>query len=309
MSTLLVTHPDCLAHEVPEGHPERPDRLRAIDRALSAEAFLGLVRQEAPLAKESALGLVHPEHHILSIKARTPREGFVDLDSDTMLSPGTWTAALRSAGGAVQAVDEVMSGRVRNAFVSTRPPGHHAERETAMGFCYFNNAAIAARYAKKVHGIDRVAIVDFDVHHGNGTQDIFWSDPDVMYCSSHEAPLYPGSGSMSERGDYDQIINMPLPPGTRSEAFREAYDLRILPQVRRFAPQLIVISAGFDGHIRDPLANFELQDADFAWVTMHLMEIADRFSGGRVVSVLEGGYDLQGLASGVSAHVLTLLKG
>ncbi len=309
MPTLLVSHPDCLAHEVPLGHPERPDRLRAIDRALSAPIFDGLVRVEAPLARESAIGLAHPEHHILGLKARTPREGFYEIDADTTLSPGTYTAALRSAGGAVMAVDEVLAKRADNAFVATRPPGHHAEHETAMGFCYFNNAAIAARYARKVHGLDRVAIVDFDVHHGNGTQDILWSDPDMMYCSSHEAPLYPGTGSMSERGDYDQIINMPLPPGTRGEAFREAYDLRILPQLRRFAPQLIIISAGFDGHKRDPLANFQLEEADFAWVTYQVMEIADKYAEGRVVSVLEGGYDLQSLAASVGAHVLTLMKG
>jgi acetoin utilization deacetylase AcuC-like enzyme len=231
----------------------------------------------------------------------------VRIDADTVMSPGTYEAALRGAGGAVQAVDEVMSGKVANAFVGMRPPGHHAERTRAMGFCFFNNAAIAARHAQRRHGAERVAIVDWDVHHGNGTQDIFWSDSSVMYASTHEMPLYPGTGALSERGEHNTIINAPLRSGDGGDVFREAFEVAILPRIDAFRPDLIVISAGFDAHWRDPLASLSLTEADFAWATKKLMDLAASRCGGRIVSVLEGGYDLEGLAKSVAAHVDALM--
>jgi len=223
------------------------------------------------------------------------------------MSPGTFEAALRGAGGAVLAVDEVMTGRVENAFVAMRPPGHHAERTRAMGFCFFNNAAIAARHAQSRHGAQRVAILDWDVHHGNGTQDIFWRDPTVMYCSTHEAPLYPGTGAPSERGECDTIVNAPLSPGSDGAVFRDAMESLVLPRIEAFAPDLIVISAGFDAHWRDPLASLNFTEADFAWATVKMMDLADRFCGGRLVSVLEGGYDLEGLSRSTAAHMDALM--
>ena len=225
------------------------------------------------------------------------------------MSPGTLEAALRAAGGAVFAIDEVMSGKVRNAFVATRPPGHHAEIATPMGFCFFNNAAIAARHAQKAHGAERVAIMDFDVHHGNGTQHIFWDDPTVMYASTHQMPHYPGTGAVRERGEHDQIVNAPLRAGDGGDAFREAMETAILPRIEAFAPDLIIISAGFDAHRRDPLGNLNLVEADFAWATRKLMGIARTHAHERVVSVLEGGYDLEGLSRSVAAHVTALMEG
>jgi acetoin utilization deacetylase AcuC-like enzyme len=225
------------------------------------------------------------------------------------MSPGSFEAALRAVGGVVHAVDEVMAGKAKNAFVATRPPGHHAETARPMGFCFFNSAAIAARHAQKKHGIERAAVVDFDVHHGNGSQEIFWSDRTVMYASTHQMPLYPGTGAVSERGEHNTIVNAPLRPGDGGDQFRAAFEGVILPRLRDFRPDLIVISAGFDAHMRDPLANLNLLEADFDWATLKLMEIADASAGGRVVSVLEGGYDLEGLANSASAHVTALMQG
>ena len=276
-----------------EGSPEQPDRLRAIERALESEVFQMLARDVAPRAEISAIERVHPLDYIETIRAGTPTQGRTAIDDDTSMSPGSFEAALRSAGGAIFAVDEVMTQKVRNAFVATRPPGHHAEVATAMGFCFFNNAAIAARHAQAAYGAERVAIVDFDVHHGNGTQNIFWDDRSVMYASTHEMPQYPGTGSIGERGEHDQIVNAPLRAGDGSEAFREAMEIAILPRVEAFSPDVVVVSAGFDD----------------AWVTRRLMEIAKRRCGSRVVSVLEGGYDLDGLARSVAAHVLALMEG
>jgi acetoin utilization deacetylase AcuC-like enzyme len=309
MSTLLLTHTACLNHIPPMGHPERPDRLRAIERILEAEPFQMLAREQAPAASLEAIALCHPMDYIEGIRDATPKEGLVRLDADTTMSPGSFEAALRAAGGAVRAVDEVMSESVANAFVATRPPGHHAETAVPMGFCLFNNVAIAARHAQQQHGAERVAIVDFDVHHGNGTQDIFWSDPSVMYCSTHQMPLYPGTGAVSERGEHDSIVNAPLRPGDGGDQFRAAFETAILPRLRDFRPDLVIISAGFDAHMRDPLANLNLTEPDFAWATQKLMEIADRSAQGRVVSVLEGGYDLEGLARSVAAHVTALMRG
>jgi acetoin utilization deacetylase AcuC-like enzyme len=283
--------------------------MRAIENALEDECFAWLIREQAVEAARETVALVHPEPYIQSIIDAVPLEGLVAIDEDTSLSPGTLDAALRTAGAATQAVDEVMTGQVRNAFSSMRPPGHHAERAKAMGFCFFNNAAIAARHAQKAHGAERVAIVDWDVHHGNGTQEIFWSDPSVLFCSTHQMPLYPGTGATSECGEHDTIVNTPLRAGDGGDIFREAFDVAILPRVEAFRPDLILISAGFDAHWRDPLADLQLTEADFAWATQKLMDIADRRCGGRVVSLLEGGYDLEGLARSTAAHVKALMQG
>jgi acetoin utilization deacetylase AcuC-like enzyme len=233
----------------------------------------------------------------------------VRLDADTSMSPGTFEAALRAAGGAVLAVDEVLVKKTTNAFVATRPPGHHAETARPMGFCLFDNVAIAARYAQKQYGIARAAIVDFDVHHGNGSQEIFWADKSVMYCSTHQMPLFPGSGAVIESGTHNTVVNAPLRPGDGSEAFRSAFEERILPRLREFRPELIVISAGFDAHMRDPLASINLTEDDFVWVTQKLMDVADHCAEGRIVSLLEGGYDLRALGNSVAAHVTTLMQG
>ena len=308
MTTLLVTHSACLEHLTPAGHPERPDRLRAIERALEHESFQALTRVDAPAAQIETVALCHPMDYVTAIREATPNSGLVGLDADTTLSPASFEAALRAAGGAVHAVDAIVAGKAKNAFVAARPPGHHAETARAMGFCLFNNAAIAARHAQKAHGIGRAAIVDFDVHHGNGSQDIFWSDATVMYASTHQMPLYPGTGATSERGEHNNIVNAPLRPGDGGNAFRAAFERSILPQLREFAPELIVISAGFDAHMRDPLANLNLLEPDFAWATRALMEIAEASAGGRVVSVLEGGYDLEGLGNSAAAHVSALMQ-
>ena len=309
MTTLYITHPAGLEHIPPLGHPERPDRLRVIERVLEQDTFQTLAREQAPAAPFHRIALCHPMDYIEAIQEASPREGLVRLDADTSMSPGTFEAALRSAGGAMMAVDEVMTGKVSNAFCAMRPPGHHAETAVPMGFCFFNNAAIAARHAQNQYGAERVAVIDFDVHHGNGTQEIFWSDPTVMYCSTHEMPLYPGTGAVSERGEHDNIVNAPLRAGDGGDEFREAFESRILPRVRDFRPDLVVISAGFDAHMRDPLANLNLLEADYGWATRKLMEIADQCSGSRVISLLEGGYDLQGLARSVAVHVATLMRG
>jgi acetoin utilization deacetylase AcuC-like enzyme len=286
MSTLLISHPACLDHLTPMGHPERPDRLRAIEQALEDERFQTLAREQAPRASLETVALVHPMDYIEAIADASPSEGMVQLDADTSMSPGSYEAALRAAGGGMLAVDEVMAGKAANAFVATRPPGHHTETARPMGFCLFNNAAIAARYAQKKYGAERAAIVDFDVHHGNGSQDIFWSDKTVMYCSTHEMPLYPGTGALSERGTFNNIVNAPLSAGDGGDAFREAFETAILPRLREFKPDILVISAGFDAHTRDPLANLNLVEADYTWVTRKLMEIADGSANGRIVSML-----------------------
>jgi len=309
MSTLLITHPACLEHLTPMGHPERPDRLRAIERILEDERFQTLAREQAPAAPLESIALCHPMDYIESIRDASPKDGLVRLDADTSMSPGSFEAALRAAGGALRAVDEVMDQSIANAFVATRPPGHHAETAVPMGFCLFNNVAIAARHAQSQHGAERVAIVDVDVHHGNGTQEIFWSDPTVMYCSTHQMPLYPGTGAVTERGEHGTIVNAPLRPGDGGDRFRQAVETVILPRLREFRPDLIIMSAGFDAHMRDPLANLNLLEPDFAWATQKVMEIADQSAQGRLISVLEGGYDLEGLARSVAAHVTALMHG
>jgi acetoin utilization deacetylase AcuC-like enzyme len=309
MTTLLITHPAGLNHLTPPGHPERPDRLRALMQVFDEERFQPLKRVEAPSAPLETIALCHPMDYVEALRDATPKQGIVAIDADTSMSPGSFEAALRAVGGATHAVDEVVAKRADNAFVAMRPPGHHTETARAMGFCLFNTAAIAARHAQKKYGLGRVAVIDFDVHHGNGSQDIFWSDATAMYCSTHQMPLYPGTGAKSETGEHDTIVNAPLSAGDGGERFREAFQSRILPRLASFGPELIVISAGFDAHRRDPLANLQLVDTDFAWVTKALMEVADKTAQGRVVSVLEGGYDLEGLSQSAAAHVTALMRG
>jgi len=308
VTTLLISHPACHEHIVPRGHAERPARLAAIEEALGQERFSLLERVSAPRASDDDLTLVHPPAYVAQLAARLPQDGIIQIDPDTFLSSGSDEAARRAAGAAVLAVDEVVGGKAANAFCAVRPPGHHAERATAMGFCLFNNAAVAARHAQRMHGLERVAILDWDVHHGNGTQDIFWGDASVLYCSTHQMPLYPGTGAVSECGEHDTIVNAPMAPGDGGEIFREALEVAIFPRISAFRPDLIIISAGFDAHWRDPLANLNLTEQDFAWATRELLSIADRQCGGRVVSILEGGYDLEGLALSVTAHVATLME-
>ncbi len=310
MSTLLITHPCFVGHDTGPGHPERPDRMRAIDKVLGHELFNDLKRIEAPLRAdiEAQIVLAHPQDYLDMIKDARPAEGMepVRLDPDTVLSAGSWEAALRAVGAGLHAVDEVMAGRAKNAFCQVRPCGHHAERERAMGFCLFSNIAIAGLYARKKHGAERIAVIDFDVHHGNGTQDVFWSDKNLFLGSTHQMPLYPGTGALSEVG-VGNIFNAPLRPGDGGELFREAFEARILPNLKAFHPDFVFISAGFDAHEDDPLANLRLKEADFAWATTKLTEIADSQANGRLVSMLEGGYNLNALGRSVAVHVKALM--
>jgi acetoin utilization deacetylase AcuC-like enzyme len=309
MSTLYITHEDFFNHETGEWHPERPERMRAIETALSDEKFQNLLRAKAPLATPEQVERAHPKRYFDLLDKNRPQHGLVALDGgDTLMSPGTWTAVLRAAGAGVYAVDEVMSGRAKNAFCGVRPPGHHAEIAKAMGFCLFNSAAIAAFHAQAEHGAERVAVVDFDVHHGNGTQAIFWSHPALFYASTHQMPLFPGTGSKSERGETGNIVNAPLRPGNGGPEFREAFESVILPALREHAPDIVIVSAGFDAHRSDPLGNINLVEDDFAWVTRKLLDVARERCDGRLVSMLEGGYDLSALGRSVSVHVQTLME-
>lgn len=310
MATLLLTHPSFLNHDTGYGHPERPDRMRAIDRVLSHEVFGTLKRGEAPLRPdiEEAILRVHPKDYLETIRAAAAAKSHLPthLDGDTVMSAGTWEAAMRAVGAVVEAVDQVMGGGVQNAFCQVRPPGHHAETDRVMGFCFFSNAAIGAHHARAKHGAERVAVIDFDVHHGNGTQDIFWSDKDLFYGSTHQMPLFPGTGALNETG-VGNIWNAPLREGDGGETFREALTSRVLDPLHNFGPDLVVISAGFDAHRRDPLGGLQLVEADFMWATEAIAKIADKHCHGRIVSALEGGYDLEALAKSVGVHVRTLM--
>ncbi|MDF1856340.1 histone deacetylase family protein [Pseudooceanicola sp.] len=304
MTTALISHPDCLAHITPEGHPERVARLQAVLAMLDGK---DLLRVAAPQAADADLELAHPARYVARIRATGPAEGVVQLDPDTWMSPGSLTAALSAAGGALKAVDLVLQGQADNAFVACRPPGHHAETETPMGFCLFGNVAIAAKHALERHGLTRVAIVDFDVHHGNGTQDLLQNDPRILFISSHQMPLYPDTGAPEETGGHDNVMNIALRAGADGHAYRTILADRILPRLRDFAPELILISAGFDAHRDDPLAGLCLVEADFAEITEAICELAAEVCNGRVVSCLEGGYDLDALANSAAVHVDALI--
>jgi acetoin utilization deacetylase AcuC-like enzyme len=311
MTTLFITHPECLEHIKSEPqHPERPDRLRAIEKALQHEMFSGLKRAEAPIGQIADIARAHPLPFIEALRKKAPTEGIINIDyqGETIMSPESWPAALRAVGASVEAVDQVMTGAVRNAFCSIRPPGHHAEPGHPMGFCFFNNAAIAGLHARSVFGVERVAVVDFDVHHGNGTQSIFWSDKNLFYASSHQDRLYPFSGGTEEQGCAGNIVNTPLRAGAGSDEFRDAYQSTILPALHNFAPDLLIISAGFDAHRDDPLGELGLVEDDYRWVTEKLVGVADAHGQGRVVSVLEGGYDLTALARSTATHVRVLME-
>ncbi len=310
MTVLLLTHKACLAHDTGPFHPECPDRLRHVMAALEAESFSHLLREEAPRAEEEALLRVHPPMHVRAVLALSPPpDEPINIDPDTVVSAGSGEAALRAAGAGVAAVDAVMAGSVRAAFAAVRPPGHHAEPDRAMGFCLFSNAAIAARHAQARWNAARVAVLDFDVHHGNGTQAVAESDPTLFYGSTHQYPCYPGTGMAAEHGVAGNVVNVPLAPGTGSEAFRAAWAASILPALDAWAPDLIVISAGFDAHRADPLAQLRLETEDFSWITDAILEVAGARCRGRVVSILEGGYDLRALAASAAAHVRALMRG
>jgi acetoin utilization deacetylase AcuC-like enzyme len=308
MTTIVFTHPICAEHDPGEYHPERPDRLRAVLSALKDKSFEALVWREAPKAARAQIARVHDEDYVDQILASVPKRGHLHLDPDTAMSPASGEACLRAAGAACAAVDAVMAGEAKNAFCAVRPPGHHAERAQAMGFCLFNNVAIAALQARAVHGLKRVAVIDFDVHHGNGTQHSFERDADLFYGSSHQWPAYPGTGQADETGVAGNVANVPLPPGAGSAEFRDGYRKTILPALKRFAPEFLIISAGFDAHARDPLAQMRLGAADYAWVTKELLAVAGTCAQGRAISCLEGGYDLEALSESAAAHVREMMS-
>ncbi|MBT5460006.1 MAG: histone deacetylase family protein [Rhodospirillaceae bacterium] len=307
MTTLLFTHESAEDHDTGPGHPERSDRIRAVKKALEAPAFQDLERRVSPLADIDQIARIHRRDYVTSLLDTIPSSGYARIDPDTVLSPASGDAALRSVGAAIAAVDAVMAGEATNAFCAVRPPGHHAEPGRGMGFCLFNTVAIAAAHARQVRQVERVAIVDFDVHHGNGTQAAFWSDPSVLFASSHEYPFYPGTGADDEIGQ-GNIFNVPLNAMSGSSEFRKGWERTILPALEEFNPGLLIISAGFDAHGRDPLASIQLDDEDFSWITRKLADIAGEYCDGRIVSSLEGGYDLEALSNSVSAHVTELMS-
>lgn len=308
MTTALYTHSSSLDHDTGAGHPERVARIEAVAAALAGDSYAALNRREAPLVTTDQLARVHDRSYVDLVLSNIPDEGYVGLDPDTVLSPGSGEAALRAAGAIISAVDDVMAGTAHNAFCAVRPPGHHAEPERGMGFCLFNNVAVGARHVRAAHGIQKVAIVDFDVHHGNGTQAAFFNDPDTLFASSHQFPHYPGTGAPSETG-VGNVFNAPLDAGAGGAEFRAAMETQILPALRAFQPGFVFVSAGFDAHARDPLASLRFEEPDFEWATLKLREVADEFTGGRLVSTLEGGYDLEALGNSVQAHVNALMSG
>ena len=307
MTTLIYTHQSAEDHDPGPGHPERSDRIRAVKQVLDSQRFAHIEQRESPIAEIDQIALIHRREYVADILDSVPNSGYARIDADTVMSPATGDAALRSVGAVVAAVDAVEGGEATNAFCAVRPPGHHAEPGRGMGFCLFNNVAIAAAYARTIHAISRVAIVDFDVHHGNGTQTAFWSDSSVLFASSHEYPYYPGTGAEDECGN-GNIYNVPLAPSSGSAEFREGIERVILPALEDFDPGLIIISAGFDAHARDPLASIQLEAEDFAWVTRKLVDVAGEYCDGKIVSSLEGGYDLEALSTSVTAHLSELVS-
>ena len=300
MKTALITHEECLNHITPPGHPEQVARLEYILDALKP---LDLNRVTAPLAADDDLLRIHPKSHIDALHDAAPEAGSVAIDGDTHMSPGSLQAAYRAAGGVLRAVDMVLQGDAPNAFAAVRPPGHHAETQTAMGFCLFGNVALAAKHALDFHGLKRVAVVDFDVHHGNGTQDLLWDEPRALTITSQQMPLWPGTGAETDTGAYENVINIPLPPESDGKIMRAAYEARVFPKIKAFKPELILVSAGFDAHRDDPLAQLNWSTDDFTWLSRQLCALAGDLCRGRLVSALEGGYDLEALAASVKAHV------
>lgn len=306
MSTAFFSHQIFEAHDTGPGHPERSERLRAIKKVISSSSYNTLVRREAPKSTLQQIAMVHDLNYVEKLMDLVPERGWSQIDPDTVMCPETGEATLRAVGAVIEAVDGVISGTFDNAFCAVRPPGHHAEPNHGMGFCFFNNAAIAARHAQQAHGLERVAIVDFDVHHGNGTQAAFRGDKNVFFASSHQYPFYPGTGAIDEVG-VGNIVNVPLESGSGSKDFRNGWSTKILPALEAFQPEFLVISAGFDAHARDPLASINLEAEDFAWITRKLLEISANKLNGRIISCLEGGYDLVGLGESVDAHLSELL--
>jgi acetoin utilization deacetylase AcuC-like enzyme len=308
LTTALITHPDCLLHETPTGHPEQIARLQRVLQALEDPKFDGLLRKKAPLVADDDLLRVHPRSHIMDIRDSAPEGGIAQIEADTHMSAGSVNAAYRAAGANVLAVDLVMSQEVHNAFAAVRPPGHHAERETPMGFCLFGSVAVAAKYALEAHGLKRVAIIDFDVHHGNGTQDLVEGDSRILFVSTHQMPLYPGTGAADETGSANNVLNLPLAEGAGGGEMRAAYSTQIFPAVERFKPEMILISAGFDAHAADPLAGLNWSTEDFVWLTEQICDLAAKTCAGRLVSSLEGGYDLDALSEAAAAHIEILME-
>lgn len=308
MSTLIISHKDCLSHIEPTGHPEQVMRLLEVVKRLKFEEFKNLIWKEAPIATNEQILLGHSKKYVEFIENIQKSNHITHLDADTYFGKGSLNAAKRGVGANISAVNAVMSGDFNNAFSAIRPPGHHAETEKAMGFCIFNNVAIAAKYAIENHKLKRVAVVDFDVHHGNGTQEILWDDPNVLFVSTHQMPLWPGSGTHEEHGKHQNILNIPIQANTDGPAFRQKFDEIILPRLNSYKPEILIISAGFDAHYNDPLANIELMTEDYEWITHRLCDIADEHADGRLISSLEGGYNLAALAESVAVHVKVLME-
>ncbi len=309
MATILYSHPIYMQHDMGHGHPECPERLMAIITALSKPEFDELIRKNAPKANIDIIAMMHDEKYIKSILRAVPKEKnqHVSLDGDTIVNHASYEAALRAVGAVIAAVDDILTGKACNAFCAVRPPGHHAEKSQAMGFCLFNNVAIAAAYARHEYGIDNVAVIDFDIHHGNGTAAMFDNNPNLFYTSIHQMPLYPGTGHMSETGTYNNIVNIPLKPNAGSAEFRHAVNSILLPRLEEFNPDLILISAGFDAHKDDPLGQMKLDEGDYIWITERIIDVAAKYCNGKIISSLEGGYNLEALAKSTAAHVKALL--
>ena len=303
--SALITHEDCLEHLTPTGHPEQVARLEYI---LDALKEINLLRVTAPMAADDDILRIHPLEYISYLKGSLPQTGYKSLDGDTYISSGSLIAAYRAAGGVLRAIDIVLSGEAKNAFVAVRPPGHHAETQTAMGFCLFGNIALGAKHALDFHGLKRVAVIDFDVHHGNGTQELLWDESRCLTFTSQQIPLWPGTGSKEEQGNFNNIVNIPLSPGSSGVLMREKYEMLVFPALQEFKPELILVSAGFDAHEADPLAELNWSTEDFSWLTERICKIASDCCGGRLVSTLEGGYDLEALAESVKAHVIKLCE-